>query len=554
VKGSHNLRAGVDFDQQLNNEDFEEATFCTFCTGSGGFQFSQGATQLNGGPAGNDYNAFAAFLLGLPVNAGKVSLIPPQYHYYANIFGVYLRDQWQVGHKLTLTYGTRWDYYPFPTRGTRGQEYLNAQTNQMIICGVAGNPRNCGITNDTRRFEPRAGVAYRIRNSTVIRAGYALSTDPTNVGGVLGSRQNFPDVVASTLPAPNSYSYATTLRLGLPAVVAPDYSSGSVPVPKTTGVFTVDNKTYVRGYIESWNVTVEQQLGGWLASLGYVATRSIDPISAINENWGPIGAGSAGQQLNVLSGRTATTLGLGTYGSNKYDSLQARATHAFAHNFQASAIYTWGKGLAYQTNGTSGAQVAIPAYYRLNYGNTGGLARHTVGLTLIVASPFGSDQRWLQNGLRAKILGRWQFEAVSTLRTGTPFTATGSNTTLNASGSTQFADCLGQPTKLGSIHQWYSVSSFAQPTPGRFGNCGTNTLWGPGLNALDTALSRTFPLFRESQLEFRASMFNTPNNPHHANPTSSLTSSSFMQALGIANSGRDGIDQRTAQLSLRISW
>jgi hypothetical protein len=49
-------------------------------------------------------------------------------------------------------------------------------------------------------------------------------------------------------------------------------------------------------------------------------------------------------------------------------------------------------------------------------------------------------------------------------------------------------------------------------------------------------------------------MFNTPNNPHHANPTSSLTSSSFMQALGIANSGRDGIDQRTAQLSLRISW
>ena len=256
----------------------------------------------------------------------------------------------------------------------------------------------------------------------------------------------------------------------------------------------------------------------------------------------------------MLTGRTATTLGLGTYGSNKYDSLQARAAHAFAHNFQTSATYTWGKGLGYQTNGTAGAQVAIPAYYRLNYGNTGGLARNTVGLTLMAASPFGTSQRWLQNGWGGRILGRWQFEAVATLRTGTPFTATGSNTTLNAAGSNQFADCLGQPTKLGGIRQWYNRSSFAEPTSGRFGNCGTNTLWGPGLNSLDTALSRTFPIFRESQLEFRANMFNTPNNPHHANPTSSLTSSSFMQALGIANTGRDGIDQRTVQLSLRLSW
>src|SRR4051794_3242196 len=74
IKGSHNLRAGFDFDQQLDNEMQMLATFCSFCTGSGGFQFSQGTTQLSGGPAGNDYNAFASFLLGLPMNAGKVTL------------------------------------------------------------------------------------------------------------------------------------------------------------------------------------------------------------------------------------------------------------------------------------------------------------------------------------------------------------------------------------------------------------------------------------------------------------------------------------------------
>jgi Carboxypeptidase regulatory-like domain/TonB dependent receptor len=547
VKHTHNLRAGVDFDQQQDNEDFEEATNCNYCTGSGGFQFSQGSTQLNGGAAGNDYNAFASFLLGLSSNAGKVSLIPPEYHDYQDILGFYVRDQWQVNPKLTVTYGTRWDYYPFPNRGSRGMEYLDVATNQMIICGVAGNPRNCGITKDNQRFEPRAGVAYRIHDATVFRAGYALSTDPTNTGGVLGNRQNFPDNVTSTIPTTNSFAYATSLRSGLPPIVIPDYSSGRVAVPLTTGVFTVDNQTYVRGYIQSWNATLEQQVPGWLISIGYVATRFINPQSVINENWGTIGTGSAGQVLTQLTGRTATTSGIGRYGTNKYDGLQASATHAFAHNFQIVAAYTFAKGLAYASPGA-----AIPAYYRLNYGNTAGLARNTAGIALIAASPFGANQMWMTSGLGGHILGRWQFEAVSTLRTGTPFTVTGSNTTLNASGSTQFAQCIGQPTKLGGIRQWYNKSSFAEPATGTFGNCGTDTLWGPGLNTLDTALSRTFPVFRESTMEFRANMFNTPNNPHHANPTSSLTSSSFMQALGIANTGRDGIDQRTVQLSLRL--
>ncbi len=549
VKHTHNIRAGVDFDQQQDNENFEEATNCNYCTGSGGFQFSQGTTQLNGGPGGNDYNAFASFLLGLSSNAGKVTLIPPQYKDYQDILGFYVRDQWQLNHKLTVTYGTRWDYYPFPNRGGRGLEYLDVLSNRLIVCGVAANPKNCGITKDDQRFEPRAGIAYRIHNDTVFRAGYALNTDSTNTGGVLGNRQNFPDNNTSTIPTTNSFAYATSLRQGLPPIVTPDYSSGSVAVPKTTGVFTVDKQNYVRGYIQSWNATLEQEVSGWLVSIGYVGTRYINPQSAINENWGSIGTGSAGQVLTLLTGRTATTTGIGRYGTNKYDGLQARASHAFAHNYQITGTYTFAKALAF-----AGPGVAIPQYYRLNYGNAAGLARNSAGIALTAASPFGRDQRWLGSGLGAQILGRWQFEAVSTLRTGTPFTATGSSTTLNASGSTQFAQCIVRPQKLGGIRQWYSRTSFTEPETGHFGNCGTNTLWGPGLNTLDTALSRTFPVFRESQMEFRASMFNTPNNPHHSNPNSSLTSSSFQQALGIANTGRDGIDQRTVQLSLRLVW
>jgi hypothetical protein len=548
IKGTHNVRAGIDYVQQHQTEDFEEDTACTYCTGSGGFQFSLGPTNLNGGPAGGDYNIFAAFLLGLPSNAGKVTLIPSNYYEFTDIFGVYIRDQWQVTHKLTFTYGARFMYYPFPTRNNRGMEYLNAQTNQMIICGVGGNPTNCGITKDTHRLEPRVGIAYRFTDSTVLRAGYGLSTDPTNMGGVLGNRQNFPDIVATTLSAPNSYSWATTLRLGLPPVVPPNYSSGSVPVSPTTGVWSVDNNNYVRGYVQSWNFTMEQRVGTWTASAGYVATRSIDPIITLNENWSPIGTGAAGQVLNVLAGRTAITDGIGTEGNTKFDSLQVRVNHPLSHYFQFTGSYTFAKGLGYST------QVAIPYDFGLNYGNLSTVATHTLGLTLVGDSPFGKNQHWMQNGIGGRVLGSWQFEAVSTLRSGLPFTVTAANTTLNAVGSTQFADCVASPDQLGGIYQWYNKATFAVPSAGRFGTCGTNNVWGPGLIDLDTGLSRNFTFHERFQLKFRVEMFNTTNTPHHSNPTSSISSSTFMQALGIANTGRDGIDQRTTQFSLRLGW
>jgi hypothetical protein len=547
VKGTHNFRTGIDLVQQQENESFEQFTFCSYCTGAGGFQFSQGSTQLNGGPAGNDYNAWASFLLGLASNAGQTVLYVPEYHDLQNILGVYARDRWQVNHKLTLSYGVRWDYYPFTTRGSRGMEYLNETTNQMVICGIAGTPKNCGITKDDARFEPRGGIAYRLNDSTVIRAGYALSTDSTNEGDVVGNRQNYPDIVASTIPSTNSFADATTLRTGLPTAVAPNYSSGSVALPLTTGAYTVNNNEFARGYVQSWNLTVERQFPGWMVSAAYVGMRNIHQMatSGINENWGTIGTGSAGQALFKLTGRTASTVGLGAYGTATFDGFELTAVHALSHNFQINAAYTFAKALSFGTG------IAIPSLYRLNYGNTGGVQRQNAGIALILSSPFGKNQHWATTGVGAQILGNWKLDNVASLRTGSPFTATGSNTTLNASGSTQRANC-SSPTKLGTPSRWYKVSDFTEPTTGTIGNCGQDTLWGPAINTLDTAVERAFPIYREKQLKFRASMFNTANNPHHAISSSSLTSSSFMQALAIANTGRDGIDQRTVELSLNL--
>jgi hypothetical protein len=300
--------------------------------------------------------------------------------------------------------------------------------------------------------------------------------------------------------------------------------------------------------VQSWNFTVEQRIKSWIMSAGYVATRSVDPIATLNENWGPIGAGTAGEILNALYKRPATTNMVGTEGTNKYDSLQAKAEHRFASGYQIGATYTFAKAEGYST------QVAIPYDFRLNYGPLSNVAHHAVGLTWIADSPFGKGKKYLPNGFAGKALGGWQFNVVTILRSGTPFTVTASNTSLNAANSSQFGDCLSPPHQLGSIYQWYDKSAFGNPSNGRFGTCGTNSLWGPGLINLDSALNRTFTFTERIKVKFSAEGFNIANTPHHANPTNSVSSGTFMQALGIANTGREGIDERTFRLGLRVGW
>ena len=58
---------------------------------------------------------------------------------------------------------------------------------------------------------------------------------------------------------------------------------------------TYDNANYVRGYIQTWNFTVEQRMHEWVASAGYVASRAVDAQANLQMNWSPINGGAAGR-------------------------------------------------------------------------------------------------------------------------------------------------------------------------------------------------------------------------------------------------------------------
>jgi hypothetical protein len=71
---------------------------------------------------------------------------------------------------------------------------------------------------------------------------------------------------------------------------------------------------------------------------------------------------------------------------------------------------------------------------------------------------------------------------------------------------------------------------------------------------IDFGVQRKFQISERFQLSFRAEMFNAANTPHFVMSSTSVSSSTFLQAVSIANTGREGEEQRATRFSLHFSF
>lgn len=556
TKGTHNIRFGTDIylqDLDHNQPEFSGGTGAA----SGEFRFRNNTTRLRGGASANDYNALASFLLGYPLNAGKIwQFNEDGYFTRTRLLSFYARDRWNVTPKLTLSYGLRYEIYPFPTRQARGLERYDFDNNKIWACGVGSIPTDCGIDIGKHNFVPRVGLAYRMTENTVMRVGYGVTVDPFNWARPL--RTNFPIMAKDGPVAGDSWGYATTLRQGIPVINEPSLGDGVLDLPLNTVVRTMDTDNLTRGYIQSWNFSLERRLGDWIATAGYVATRSVNQLAGLEQNWGEVGEGNAGRQLNQKFGRSAGTTLFGSLGTAKYDSLQVKLSRNAAEGLIVNLGYTWahGRGFTDEDSGDGPGIFRIPRMYDRNYGDLNQDIRHNFQLTAIYDVPFGRGKRFLNDGPAAAILGGWQFNGLLSAYSGTPFIVQADNNH-NAAGSGNLADCLSEPSylKRGSNDLWIDPSAFAQPEGDRFGSCGPNNVRGPGLFNVDLSIFRKFQISEKLELQFRAEGFNMMNTPHFERPNSrNVNSGAFMRLNRIRNTGREGIDERFFRIGLRLGW
>jgi hypothetical protein len=557
TRGSHSLRFGMDLYNQHLNQAQAEIAGVALHGGSGGFRFDGGPTGLRDGTAVNAYNAYSAFLLGLPVNLGRIDHVPDEYALRMWLHSLYIRDRWNVTHRLTLSYGMRYEYFPMPTRPDRGIERYDPLTNKQLICGIGEVPRDCGVEVSKKRVAPRLGLAYRFTDDFILRAGYGITNDPFIAAEQL--RANYPVLLALGVTSANAFVPVSSLEQGIPAIVRPETGNGIIDIPSAFAVSSLPQK-YERGYIQSWNLTIQKKLAfNFVGQAAYVATREIRKLGYLDINAGQeIGRGNAGRPLNQRFGRIGATTFIMPVGNGQYNALQASLERRFSSGLQLAVNYTWSKAIGYVDNSDSRPSIQALAYYDRNRSVRGFDRTHVAHLSGIWELPLGKGRRWLTAGLMSYIAGGWQINSLLSLMSGTPFSVQAPATTLDMPGSTQTADLVkSEVTKPGAIGRgqlWFDTGAFQAPSLGRFGNTGFNILRGPGLVNWDFGLFREFAFNERVRLQFRAESFNFSNTPHFANPGNTIGDANFGQITGVTSLAREGLDERQFRFGLRFSF
>jgi hypothetical protein len=571
TKGAHNLRFGFDIARQDMNHTQPEFPGASHGA-QGGFSFGGGPTQLrnaNGSTTnGNQYNSYASFLLGLPNNIGRILQVPDEYTTKTGQYSLYIRDQWQVTRKLSLSYGTRWEYFPMPTRSDRGMEVYDFANNKVFVCGVGVVPEDCGVKISMKNFAPRFGFAYRPTDTFVIRGGYGITNDPYNLARP--HRTNHPLLLAQVITPADSLGWAGTLAEGIPPLAEPDLGNGVIDIPHSVGFNSVRNEVE-RGYIQSWNFTLEKQLGGgFVGQAGYVATRQTKQFGYFDWNAGQvIGAGRNGQPYFQQFGRFARTAGVEPVGNSKYDSLQTELRRRWANGFQFRSSYTFSKavGICGINNSDNNPCIQYLPALHLNRSVQSFDRTHNFQADFLAELPFGRGKSWAQEGVAAALLGGWQVNGLFSAYSGTPFSVSSGGGSLNLPGSSQRADLVGEVRKLGGVgagQAYYDWTAFRPVTEPRFGTAGYNILRGPELINLDMGLFRRFSVTERVSIQFRAEAFNATNTPHFNNPSNNISNlqlnpdgtfrSGVFEVTGVNGVGREGIDERVFRFGLRIGF
>jgi hypothetical protein len=569
ILGNHTVKFGVDL-RRVRDALLQEQTFSP----RGIYAFSDGQTALNTGTGASKTsftNDFASFLLDVPNQAGRdLATIFPNYRAWQ--FFTFVQDKWLVTPKLSADLGVRWEFYPPATPVAKGGfSNYNPANNTLNVTGYGSIPNNLGIATHYKYFAPRLGLAYRWKESTVVRAGFGISYTPFPDNNYA---YNFPVRANNAFnPAVASFGPAVFSDGVTPATFENGFPTPNLPVVPSNGVITsststaaaavlksnlfVVNPNFKNPYVESWNLAIQRSLPWrFVLDVAYVGNHGVDSVVNYNLNAATVvGLGNNGLPEFGPFGRTASTSLLFAGYSSSYHALQMKFDRRFSGGFAATTAYTFGKGMGFQTSDDGG--LAFYINQRRNYARNEYDRTHTFVQSIVYDLPFGKGKRLVPSGVGAAILGGWRVSSFLTLMTGLPLYFNASGTSLRAPFNTQTPDLVA-PVKIlhgiGPGNPWFTTASFAAPAGSTFGNVGRNYLSGPGFFNLDAALSKTLQLTERYGLDLRLEAFGATNTPQFFFAANGGNSAGL--TLGSASFGQitSATGGRTLQLGAKFNF
>jgi hypothetical protein len=153
-------------------------------------------------------------------------------------------------------------------------------------------------------------------------------------------------------------------------------------------------------------------------------------------------------------------------------------------------------------------------------------------------------------GIANAVLGGWWLNSILTVQSGMPVTITqATNNNAFAGFALQRPNLIGPPNLQSSQRtpaHFINTAAFKTAPQFVIGNASRNPARGPAYRNLDLALSKHIGLPRETDMEFRAEVYDIMNTPQFAQPNGSFGSAAFGSITSTVT------DPRVAQFALRI--
>ncbi len=608
--GKHIFSMGAEF----NTNGFQQ----TFNQNHLDFSATQTASAASGTVTGG--YSVASFLLGIP--AGDTYRNEFETEHGGWVDGFYFQDQWRVTNKLTLNLGARYDVTFVPIYGSPQDNNvpignLDLGTGNYVLqsvspsCVSTGNKPPCIPTPDGSlpahvvvspdgRFwhnaydniEPRVGFAYRLRNSTVIRAGYGRFFD--NWAAVIQMAQN----QQGTWPRTDQLIISPNQSAGPPTVFAENPLQGAnatpAPTPFEQNNWFVD-PNLKNPYSDQWNFGVQEALpSNTTLTVNYVGSRGHRLDVNVNGNQAKIpGPGQVPSSsclrnptcsaLLVTQGRFPLPYSVVTHydesvGRSWYDGLQVSLDKKASHGLSYLLSYTWSKTMSIGSDewfsaGTNGTSIQNPYNLAAEKALAGFDLPQIFTAHVVYELPFGGGRRF-KSGTRGidAVIGGWQINAIASLASGTLFNVVAANGIPNVgavNGSSERANLMGDPNSgtcpngaaVGTLTCWFNTTAFAAPTclatqagfPNScYGTFGRNVLRSDGRANVDLSVFRHFRITEAKRFEFRAEAFNISNSPIWAAPGANVSTSGSL--FGVVNSTASGYTPRQLQLALKFYY
>lgn len=484
-----------------------------------------------------------------------------------------------------LSFGTGSGVLQFPESQRNivlGAPFLDALAKDNVSVQFVSNDRL--ITSQKTDFAPRVGIAYSPRSNTVIRSGFGIFYGGLQSEGNGNLGANFPWSNQASFYAPtcvqgNCPSLASQ-GVSLQAGLLPATDGGQLQTFISFPGFHSYDPAIKPPYTMTYSLGMELQVSPNLAAtVTYVGnlTRHMELYGAPNTAPGLWRPGTNTNPYNPfpdLGGIGEVHFG----GVSTYNSLQAKLEKRYSHGLSFLATYTWSHALD-DASDAGGLFTAIgnrqPALipYIDELTNSVFDIRNRFTLNGNYELPFGRGRAFLSSSSRwlNEVVGGWSSSLSYAAQTGTPFSVSPNISTAAGGGARAYPvkdpfagggtpdptnpSLTSCPGRVRTNANYFNPCAFRNPLPGEMISDAThpvgsvnpdgvpvafqapvtdrataiallgsvqNNIYGPGYYQINMSLFKSFPTWREENLQFRADAFNVLNHPTLGTPNGSM--------------------------------